>query len=71
MNAVDALLPIFNTSGNPAISLPLHWSESGLPVGIQVAAPFADEATLFEIAALFEQALPWHDRRPPVHVVHG
>jgi amidase len=71
MNAIDAFLPVFNSTGNPAISLPLHWSEDGLPVGVQFVAPFGDEATLFELAAFFEEAAPWRHRRPPIHVAHG
>ncbi len=71
MNAIDAFLPVFNSTGNPAISLPLHWSEDGLPVGVQFVAPFGDEATLIELAAFFEEAAPWRHRRPPIHVAHG
>lgn len=68
MNAIDSFMAVFNTSGHPAISLPVHWTSTGLPVGVQFAARFADETTLFQVASLFEQALPWRDRRPPVHV---
>lgn len=59
--------PIFNTTGQPAFSLPLHWSRGGLPVGIQIAGRFGDEATLFRLASQLEQARPWARRRPPVH----
>ena len=55
---------LFNFTGNPAMSLPLTWSEDGLPIGVQFAAPFGDEATLFRLAAQLEQAQPWADRRP-------
>lgn len=68
MNAIDSFMAVFNTSGHPAISLPLHWTPGGLPVGVQFAARFADEATLFQVASLCEEALPWRDRQPPVHV---
>ncbi|CAB1056516.1 hypothetical protein D1BOALGB6SA_1253 [Olavius sp. associated proteobacterium Delta 1] len=59
---------LFNVTGTPSISLPLGQSESGLPIGVQFAAPFGDEAALIRIAAAFEEAMPWKDRIPPVHV---
>jgi len=61
-------LGLFNVTGTPSISLPLGQSESGLPIGVQFAAPFGDEAALIRIAAAFEEAMPWKDRIPPVHV---
>jgi amidase len=57
---------LFNASGNPAANLPLHWSAQGLPVGVQIVAPFGDEATIFRLAAQIETAQPWKDRRPPL-----
>lgn len=59
--------PLFNASGHPAISLPMYWNEAGLPIGMQFAGRFGDEASLFRLAAQLEQAQPWFDRRPPVH----
>jgi amidase len=58
--------PPQNFSGQPAISLPLHWSDDGLPVGVQFATRFAGEGLLIRLACQLEQALPWKDRRPPV-----
>jgi Asp-tRNA(Asn)/Glu-tRNA(Gln) amidotransferase A subunit family amidase len=59
--------PQFNVTGQPAISLPLYWNGEGLPIGIQLAAPFGGEAMLLQIAAQVEEARPWSERRPPIH----
>ena len=56
-----------NVSGQPAISLPMHWTPDGLPVGIQLVAAFGREDLLIQVAAQLEAAAPWADRTPPVH----
>lgn len=58
--------PPFNVTGQPAISLPLHWNEAGLPIGAQFVGRFGDEETLLALAGELERAAPWDGRRPPV-----
>ena len=57
----------FNFRGQPAISLPLHWSAEGLPGGVQLVAAMGREDLLIRIASQLEQKLPWIDRLPLVH----
>lgn len=56
----------FNASGQPAASLPLHWTADGLPVGVHLAAGFGKDEILMGLCARIEEAAPWFDRRPPV-----
>ncbi|MEX2556970.1 MAG: amidase [Actinomycetota bacterium] len=57
--------PPWNSTGQPAISLPLHWNDAGLPIGVQLVAAYGREDELIRIAAQLEAAQPWADRRPP------
>ncbi len=57
----------FNLTGQPGVSLPLHWTDQGLPLGIQLVAASGREDRLLQVASQLEQACPWHDRRPAIH----
>ena len=59
---------IYNVSGRPAISVPLHWTADGLPIGIQLGARSGGEDVLLRLASQLEQAQPWAGRHPPVSV---
>jgi len=56
----------WNVTGQPAVSLPLHWTPDGLPVGVQLVAAIGREDVLIRVAAQLEQAAPWAGRRPGV-----
>ena len=55
----------FNTTGQPAIMLPLGRNAGGFPLAVQAVARYGEEATLFRLASQLEQARPWFDRKPP------
>jgi amidase len=57
---------VANITGLPAVSLPLSWSDEGLPIGVQLVGRPAGEATLVRVSAQLEEARPWRDRRPSV-----
>jgi amidase len=57
---------VANVTGLPAATVPLVWSDDGLPIGVQLIGRPADEATMIRVSAQLEQARPWAGRRPPV-----
>jgi amidase len=57
---------LYNVSGQPAVSLPLHWTADGLPIGVMLAGRMGEEGTLISLSAQLEAARPWRDRHPPV-----
>jgi len=67
--AAEPLMPqtmLANITGLPAMSVPMHWTESGLPCGVQFVGRYADEAALFRLAAQLEKEQPWFDKKPEV-----
>ena len=56
--------PVFNVTGQPAMSMPLHWNDEGLPIGMHFVGKWGDEATLFRLAGQLEKAKPWFDKAP-------
>jgi Asp-tRNA(Asn)/Glu-tRNA(Gln) amidotransferase A subunit family amidase len=57
--------PLFNLTGQPAMSVPLYWTPDRLPVGVMFAGRLGEDATLLQLAAQLERAQPWRDKRPP------
>jgi Asp-tRNA(Asn)/Glu-tRNA(Gln) amidotransferase A subunit family amidase len=62
---------LHNVTGLPAMSIPLYWNNQGLPVGVQFAGRYADEATLYRLAGQLEKARPWREKIPPIaRIIH-
>jgi amidase len=61
-----AYTPVANATGQPAMSVPLSWNAAGLPIGVHFTGRYADEATLFRLAAELEIASPWREKKPPL-----
>ncbi|MEU8569751.1 amidase [Streptomyces pathocidini] len=64
--AYTPFTPIYNATGQPAVSLPLHWTERGLPIGVMLGGRYGAEAELLSLSAQLEEARPWASRRPAV-----
>ena len=67
ISSYSAFTALFNTTGQPAIMLPLWQAKSGLPLAMHFAGRLGDEETLYSLAGQLEQALPWVNRRPPLY----
>ena len=65
-----AFTRVQNMTGQPAMSVPLFWNQNNIPIGVQFAGRFGDEATLFRLASQLEQARPWKDRKPSIHCIN-
>ena len=64
VTAYLSVTPLHNATGTPAMTVPLHWSGDGLPIGVHFAGRYGEEATLLRLAAQLEAAQPWFDRVP-------
>ena len=63
--------PVWNITGQPAASLPLHWTADGLPVGVQLVGRFGEEGTLFALSSQLEATWPWTNRVPDKFAASG
>jgi amidase len=70
-HSLSPFTSLFNATGQPAMSVPLHWTNAGLPIGSHFAAGFGREALLFSLAAQLEEARAWAARIPPINALAG
>ncbi|MER2009504.1 MAG: amidase [Psychrobacillus sp.] len=68
LGQVATYTALYNATGQPALSLPLHLSNNNLPIGMQFAGRYGDETTLLQLGKQLEEAVPWIDRKPAIHV---
>ncbi|MEC4018556.1 amidase [Streptomyces sp. H27-D2] len=66
LGAFTPFTPIYNATGQPAVSLPLHWTTEELPIGVMLGGRYGEEGTLISLSAQLEEARPWADRKPSV-----
>jgi amidase len=66
MTAFTPFTPLYNATGQPAVSVPLHWTPAGLPIGVMFGGRYGDEATLVSLSAQLERARPWAGRHPEI-----
>jgi amidase len=64
LSAYTPFTPLYNATGQPSVSLPLHWTPAGLPIGVMLGGRYGDEATLIQLSAQMERARPWAARKP-------
>ena len=64
LTAFTPFTPLYNATGQPSVSLPLHWTGAGLPIGVMLGGRYGDEATLIALSAQLERARPWAHRKP-------